>query len=82
MSNRAPSAVVVDVRRATLPSTASRKSATMVIMTIAATGAGWTNASAISAATATTRVARVSVTQLAGPNVVARERASACVTAA
>ena len=62
MSNRAPSGDAVPVRLATWPSTASRTSATAVMVTRSAAGSGVRTVSATSAATQPTSVARASVT--------------------
>ena len=67
-SNRAPSAEIVPVRRATRPSTASSARATAASVTSSATGGSCQNESAASAATPPASVARASVTQDAGPN--------------
>ena len=68
MSNRAPNALEVSVRRATYPSTASRTSATVLIATMSATCGSPTRPATVSTATTPARTARVSVTRFAGPN--------------
>ncbi|AJE43466.1 hypothetical protein SNOD_28180 [Streptomyces nodosus] len=82
MSNRAPSAVAVPVRRATLPSTPSRISATAVSPTNKVTGGALSKESATSAVTPPTRIDRPSVTRLAGPKEGSRERSTARVRTA
>lgn len=77
MSKRAPRAVEVFVRRATLPSTPSRIRATAVRPTRRVTGGALSKESATRAVTPPTSVARPSVTRLAGPNVRRLERCSA-----
>ena len=82
MSKRAPNAEAVRVRRATLPSTPSRMSATLASATSTATGTCRTNESTVSAVTPPTRTARVSVTRSAGPSDRAPQRCRPYVTAA
>ncbi len=79
MSNRAPTALTVPVRRATAPSTASKASAAAHNDTRVSTGMGWANDDATSAATPPTRTARVKVTQSAGrgPSAPSHDRAAA-----
>ena len=67
MSNLAPKAVAVPVRRATYPSTASSTSATALIATRAATWASPKKPWTVSAATLPASTARTAVTRSAGP---------------
>ena len=82
MSKRAPSGEQLPVRRAVLPSTASRMSATAVSVTNSTTGVDRWNESAVRAVTPPTRVALVSVTRFAGPSASAPERYRPRVSAA
>ena len=67
-SSFAPSADSVPVRRASQPSTKSSASATDASVTRVATATSRSNEAAVRAATPTASVARISVTQPAGPS--------------
>ena len=80
-SSFAPSADSVPVRRASQPSTKSSASATDASVTRVATATSRSNEAAVRAATPTASVARVSVTQPAGPSLADGSRQSARASA-